>query len=351
MALTLPKLSPPKFTVDRKKLPAIVGGVIVLAAAAWFGWQYFMEAPPPPPAPKPQAVRPVKPKAAAPVDPAKARDQLVAEVVATTGMDQQLRRLPQNLVEGIRQSGAQNKKASPEILKAIEDAVAGSFTADGFRLAVDAGLKKNFDEKRMRALLKAYATPEGRAMVKQERAAPSAEESAQAKRGANAGRPSPKREELIKRIDAATRAGDLAIEVAFLSMKALGEGAAGAGAGKAAAVEKAIEKRREAATREIRAATLRNLAASFKDASDADLEKYALLHESENAKWFYGLVYSAVTEEAQRASAAAGARFAELAPRPAPKPRRTVSRAHGDARGCLALAGNTAIIKCAEKYR
>jgi hypothetical protein len=349
MALTLPKLSPPKLTADKKKLPAIAGGVIVLAAAAWFGWQYLMEEPAPPP--KPQAVRPVKPKAAAPVDPAKARDQLIAEVMAATGMDQQLRRLPQRLVEGVRQSGAQNKKASPEILKAIEDAVAGSFTADGFKLAVDAGLKKNFDEKRMRALLKAYATPEGRAMVKQERAAPSAEESAQAKRGANAGKPSPKREELIKRIDAATRAGDLAVEVAFLSMKALGEGAAGEGAGKAAAVEKAIEKRREAATREIRAATLRNLAASFKDASDADLEKYAVLHGSENAKWFYGLVYSALTEEAQKASAAAGARFAELAPRPAPKPRRTVSRAHGDARACLELATNTAIIKCAEKYR
>lgn len=350
MALTLPKLSLPKLPEDKKKLPTIVGGVIVLAAAGWFGWQYFMEEPPPPPPPKRQAVKAVKPKPkAAPVDPAKARDQLIAEVMNATGMDQQVKQLPQSMVEGVKQGGMQDKKATPEIRQAIEEAVAGAFTADGFKLQVDADLKTNFDEKRMRALLKDYSTPAARAMVKQERGAPSGEEGAQAERGAAAKPLAPKRAELIKRIDAATRAGDLAVEMAFISMKALGVGAAGEGAHKAAAVEKAIEKQRDATTRKIREATLHNLATSFKDASDADLEKYAAIHEAENSKWFYGLVYAALLEEAQKASAAAGARIAELAPRPAPRP--MVSKAHGDARRCLELATNTAIIKCAEKYR
>ncbi len=352
MALTLPKLA-----VTKKQVPAIVGGVVVLAAAGWFGWQYFAEEAAPPPAPrKPQAVTAAKPpapaKAAAPADTGQARDTLIEEALVATGLKQQLDQLPARLVAGVRQSDKQHTQASAATVKAIEDAVAKSFTAEGFHGQVSADLKKNFDQKRMQALLKDFSTPAAKSMIERERASPSPEALAQYARSAAATKPSPQRAGLIKRIDAATRASDLAVEAAFVSMKELSLGIAGANARKAAAIEKSIEKQRAAATKTIRDATLLNLAFSFRDASDADLEKYAAIYEAENTNWFYGLVYASLLEEVKSASAEAGERIGELAGKPAAaaaKPAR--SKAGADARTCLGLATNTAVIKCAEEYR
>jgi hypothetical protein len=71
MALTLPELSLPKLSLGGKQLQMIVGGIVVLGAAGWFGWQYLMEEPPAPSKPAPAAAKQPGPaKAAAP--PAKA---------------------------------------------------------------------------------------------------------------------------------------------------------------------------------------------------------------------------------------------------------------------------------------
>ena len=253
---------------------------------------------------------------------------------------------------GVRQSGKQRTKASPAVLKAIENAVSESFSAQRFHDRVSAGLKKNFDEKRLQALLKDYSAPAAKRMVELEQALPSQEELAQFARSAAAIRPSPQRASLIKRIDAATRASDLAIDVAFSSMKGVALGGVGGGAEKAAAVDKAIEKQRASATGNIRNATLLNLAFSYRNASDADLEEYAKFYETENSKWFSGIVYTSLLEEFQSASAQAGERIGALASKPAsPAAKPVRSKAGADARTCLDLATNTAIMKCAEKYR
>lgn len=371
MALTLPKLTVPKSSLSKKQLPAVVGGVIVLAAAGWFGWQYLTEEAAPPPAPaKPQAVtaakRPVPAKAAAPADAGQVRDKLIEDVLAATGLKQQMKQLPERMMAGVRQSDKQQTKAPAATVKAVEDALAKSFSAEGFHGRVSADLKKNYDEKRMQALLKDFSTPAAKSMIELERASPSAEALAQFARSPAATKPTPQRAGLIKRIDAATRAGDLAVETAFVSMKALAQGIVGANARKAAAMDKTIEKQRAAVSKKIRDATLLNLAFSFKDASDADLEKYAGIYETENSKWFYGLVYASLLEEVKSASTKAGESIGELKGKPAAaagkptaaaeksvtvaaKPARSMSRA--DARACLDRASNTAIIKCAEQYR
>ncbi len=351
MALNLPKLSVPKLTLDKKQLPLIAGGVIVLAAAGWFGWQYFMEQPAPPPAPvRPAATKPVAPKPQSPADIAKAQDKLIEDVLAATGLKQQLAQLPQHLMAGVSQAATQQKKAPAATVQAVENAMAQSFTAEGFQTRVSTDLKQNFDQKRMQALLKAYSTPTAKSMVEMERAAQSPQELAKFAHSAAATKP--EREALVKRIDAASRASDLAVETAFVSMKALSSGIAGAGTPKAAAMDKSIEKQRDAQTQKIRDATLLGLAYSYKDASDADLAKYAALYETEDAKWFYGLVYAALVAEVKNASTQAGERIAALTSRPAAtaaKAGRSKSRA--DARSCLKFATNAGIAKCAEAYR
>lgn len=89
MALALPKINIPKLAVSRKQVPLIVGGVVVLAALGWFGWQYFEDAGPAPAAPaKPQPVTaakaPAAGKAAAPADAGAARDKPLVEGVQST---------------------------------------------------------------------------------------------------------------------------------------------------------------------------------------------------------------------------------------------------------------------------
>jgi hypothetical protein len=357
MALTLPKLAVPKLALNKKQLPAIVGGVLVLAAAGWFGWQYFSEeAAPPTPAKKPQAVTAAKPPAAAnPAAPASsgmAPAKQAGNLLAAAGMLTQLTQLPQKLLTGVQQSAKQQTKASPAVLKAIENAVAESFSAENFYQRVVAALTKDFDEKRVQALLKDYSTPAAKRMVALEQAPSSQEEFAQFARSPAATRPSPQRVSLIKRIDTASRAGDLAVDIAFASMKAVALGVVGEGAGKAAAVDKAIESQRASATQKIHDATLLNLAFSYRGASDAELEEYAKFYETENSKWFSGIVYASLLEEMKSASAQAGERIASLANRPAlPAAQHPRSKSRADARACLDLAGNAAIIKCAEGYR
>lgn len=355
MALTLPKLKLPTPTLTKKQLPAVVGGLVVLIAAGWFGWQYFEGGGPAPVAPsKPQPVIAAKPPAAAtaaaPADAGPAPDKLIEDALLASGLKRQLDQLPQQLIAGVRQSGTQ--RASPALVKAIENAVAESFTAQGFHDRVSADLKKNFDQKRLQALLKDFSTPAAKRMIELEQVAPSPEEFARFARSPAATRPSSQRASLIKRIDAATRASDLAVDVAFSSMKAVASGIVGEGAGKAAAVDKAIEKQRAVATQKIRAATLLNLAFSFRDASDADLEAYATIYEAENSKWFTDIVYASLLEEVKSASAKAGERIGSLASKPAaPAAKPARSKAGADARTCLGLATDRAIMTCAEKYR
>jgi hypothetical protein len=233
----------------RNRILALVGGVVVASAAAWFGWQYFEDTGPPPAAlSKPQALTaakaPVAARAAAPADTGAARDKLIVDALIASGMKHQLDQLPQQITAGVRQSGAQQSKTPPAVLKAIEDAVAGSFTAQGFQNRVSADLKKNFDQKRLQALLKDFSTPAAKRMIEMGQAAPSPEELARFARSAAAAPPSSLRASLIKRIDAAIRAGDLAVDAALSSMRAVALGLAGDGVGKTAAVMICAEKYR-----------------------------------------------------------------------------------------------------------
>ena len=255
MALNLPKLSVPKLALpkielNKKQLPLIVVGVIVLAAAGWFGWDYFAEEPAPPPPPAKPVSKPAAPKPQSPAEIAQAQDKLIESVLAATGLKQQLEQLQQRLAAGTAQGATQQKKASAATLKAIEDAIEQSFTAAGFQNRVNAALKKNFDQKRLQALAKEFSTPVAKTMVEQERAEQAPADLA--KFAISPAATKPERAALVTRIDTATRASDFAVETAFISMKALAEGIAGEGSRKADALDKSIERQRESESRRIR---------------------------------------------------------------------------------------------------
>jgi len=354
MALALGNI---QLSLSRKRVLMIAGALALIAAAAWLGWEYFGESTPAPvvKAPPPAAKQPGPATSGTVANTAAAADKLVADLLAASGLGQQLDRLSQQLISGVRQSGRQQPKASATLLTAIEQAVGESFATQNFQARLSAELKRNLDQKRAQALLGELSASATKRMVALEQAAPSQQELDEFVRSRAASRLSPQRAELVKRIDAATRASDLAVESAFAFLDALASGMAGGQAQKAAAVGKAIERQRAATTANIRNATFANLAFTYGNASDAELEAHAKFYEAENSKWFYGVAYAAILEEAKRAAAQAGERVGaqmRSAGKPAvatAKPIRSKSRA--DARTCLDLQENAAVAKCAEDYR
>ena len=366
--LTVPKLAPLQLPQGKKRILMIAGAVVLVAIAAWLAWQYFGEAPPPPPAKAPAASAAPKPvtagksvagAGATPATAAKAvpvagpaQAKLIDDVLDASGLRPQINQLPAQMIAGIRE--ASQHKAAPAITKALEAAVAGAFSAEAFQDHLKADLKNNFDQQRLQTLLGELSSAAGKRMIALELATSSQQDLARYA-SSLAKTPLPaQRSSLIKRIDAASRASDLAVAIAFAAIDALVPALAGKQAG---AVDKAIEAQRGAATDAIRNATLVNLAYSYQSASDADLETYAKLAESESAKWFAGIVYASLLEQAKSAATLASEHIGELAAKPAAPERvaagakRIGSKSRADARACLARETNAAIIRCAEDYR
>jgi hypothetical protein len=361
MAFTLPKLNLPQLSLGSRRLQMIAGGIIVVAAAGWFGWQYLMQEPPAPSAPPPAAAaKQAGPaKAAPPADSPAAQAKLIEDVLAASGLKQTLSQLPQQLSSRAGESGKQDAKASPAIVKAIETAVAEAFAGQGFQDRVSADLKKNFDRKRLQAVLKDFSAPGAKRMNEVGQVFPSRDELAAHARKLGATPPSSQRADLIKRIDAATKESDLAVDIASGSMRAFAQGVAGDAPQKVAAVEKIVDKQIAARSEGIRKDTVLRLDFAYKGASDAELDEYAKILETENAKWFFGTVYASLADELKSAWAQAGKRVGELLSKPAapgagtadPRARPAGAKAGADARSCLSLESNTAIMKCAEAYR
>ncbi len=350
MALTLPKLALPKLALGKKQMLAIAGAVALLVAG-WLVWLFFFEeaAPPPPPAKSaPAAAKQPGPAKVAPLS-GPAQDKLIEDVLLASGLKQQLNQLPSQMITGIHDFGQRKTKIPPTFVKNLEQAVAPSISAQDFQDRLKADLKKQFDQQRLKTLLGELSTPAGKRMVELEQTAPTREELDRYTRSL-AKTPLPeKRVALIKRIDAAKKASDLAVQVSFLYIDAIASAMAGEGAKTPPAAAKSIEAQRTSAANDIRNATWQNLAFSYQGASDADLETYAKLAESDAAKWMTGIVVGSLLEQFKSAAASAGERIAASASKPAAaKPVRSKSRM--DARACLKLDANTAIIKCAQEY-
>ena len=353
MALTLPKLALPKLALNKKRM-LIIAAVVALLIAGWLMWSFLSEEAPPPPPPPAKSSAGAKSGAAAKAAPLSgpAQDKLIEDVLVASGLKQQLNQLPGQMIAGIREfSHSKTKKMPPNFANTLEQAVADSFAGQDFQNRLKVDLKKNFDQRRLKAVLDELSTPAGKRMVELELAAPARDELDRFTR-ALAKTPLPaQRLLLIKRIDAAKKASELAVQISFIYIDEIASAMAGEGAKTPPAVAKSIEAQRASATGDIRNATWQNLAFSYRSASDADLETYAKLAESDAAKWLTGIVVASLLEQLKSAAALAGDRVTVAASKPAAAAARPVrSKSRTDARACLNLATNSAIIKCAQEY-
>ncbi len=321
----------------------IGAAVVLLAAGGWFAWRHFMAEPPPPPPPPPKAAQPV----------AVNQEKTIAELLAVSGLDHLLARLPEQMLAGVRQAGRQDKsgRLSAGDLAELERLAQESFSAQGFRRSVVDGLRKKFEAKRFQEFIADSSTPLARRMNELEKREPKPEELA----AFGATPAAPERAKLIERIDAAGRASELATETLFATVKGMTRGLAGSDAKQVADADSAIEQQRAAAAGNIRDAVRLSLAYAYREVSDADLAEYAGLHEKENTQFVLGLVFDALTGEIRGGAERFGAGLEQLlrarfAAQTKP-PVAVRSRAHEDARECLRFEDNIRVMGCAEQYR
>lgn len=343
----------------------VVGAVIAIAAVGWFGWQYIGASKPEPAAQagrKPaqsavaQKAAPDK-TAGAPARQAASPDKLIGDIMVVSGLKRTLDQLPEQILAGFKDAGKQGKVSSAE-MREMEKIAMASFSAQGFNQQAVAHLKKNFDQKRFQAHLDDISTPLAKRMTALEAKQATPEELGAFARSLAAKPLSAERVSLIRKLDAAGRANALGAEVVFSSMKGMMRVFSGASPKQVAAADRAMARQRPAVEENIRNAVQVAMAYAYKDVSDADLAEYTRIYEKENNKWMLGLVYAAITEEFQNASALMGERLEKLArakkgtqaaDAAAGRPER--SRANEDARACLDLENNKEIMKCAHRYR
>lgn len=328
------------------KLLLIGAAVLLLAGGGWFAWQHFMAEPPPPPPPPPRAAAP-----------GVNQDRMIGELLAASGLDHLLDRLPEQMLAGARQAGRQDKsgRLSPGDLAELERLAQESFSAQGFRRSAEDGLRKQFEAKRFQEFIADSATPLAKRMNELEKQEPKQEELAAFMASLAAKPPTPERAKLIERIDVAGRASELAAEALFATVKGMARGFAGSDAKQVADADRAIEQQRAAAAGNIRDAVRLSLAHAYREVSDADLAEYVRLHEKESTQFVLGLVFDALIGEIRSGAERFGVGLEKLlgarlaAPmKPAPS---VASRAHEDARECLRFEDNLQVMGCAEQYR
>jgi hypothetical protein len=390
------------------KLILAVGGVAVLAAAGWFGWQQFSDSgrapasattslpkPKRPAAPKPGAAGPAAAGADAPAGPAAPAsgtqaqvpvnpDQLIDQVLIATGLARQLDSLPEQVLGAVKASSAGQPQAAQALSKDLERIFAESFTKEGFQRRVKESLKAGYDEKRLRALLSAASAPVAKKMTELELAKPSEAEQATFIKNL-ASKPLPReRQALLQRLDDASNASGLGTEIALASVRAMALGAAGSDSKAAAAIDAAMESQRAALSANVRKGSMIAMAFAYRAATDAELGEYIKIYESDHGKWFTGVVSTAIVAEFKSAAGQVGQKIAALvkdrqpaqsakaqAAEPAapvaktqsgnpPQPGATrtavASRQGGrdqdkDVRSCLGLPTTVEVIKCAEQGR
>lgn len=337
---------------DSKRIVMLAGGVAVLAAAGWFGWQQFAveEAPPPVVAKKPAAANPAQGK------PAASPEVLIEQVLEASGYKAQIAVLPDQLVTGFRGSlGGTAKTKGGATPASIEGLIKATFTVEKFQQRVADRLKQKFDAARLQALQADLARPVVKRVVELEKAPVDRNELA-AFAAALKTNPLPaERQALFARLNEATRAADLLSEMTLTAVKASLVGAMGPGADTSVA-ERTIENQRAGITEPIREATLANFGYTYRRASDADLEQYIKVYESEHGKWLVENVFAGLLEEFRAGADVLGTQLAAMQPKgkagasPSAMPAAS-SRRHEDARNCLQKEDNLTVIRCAEAYR
>lgn len=355
---------------DKKKKTAMAAiSVVAVAIVGWVAWDTFMVEPPPPPPPPPVAA--AKPPAAkVEISP----DKLVDELITVSGLRKQIDRIPDQVIQGARQSSAKSKDQA--VIAEVEKIMTEALKPERFQKRVRDALTKDFDRKRVEGLIKTLNTPLMKKMAELEGKDVKPEELAAFAKGLAKTPIAKERLQLLQDYDATSKSSEFATELVMGTTRAMVAGAVGGDAAKLAQFDREFGKQKGKLGDAVRDATLLTLAYMYRDVPDTELAEYTKFYTTDDAKWFVGQAMNALLEEFRAGAQQSGERIVEMAKskKPASAAAETKSakapaaeavamapaesaarpltaRSKLDARECLKQETNQAIHRCAEGYR
>lgn len=362
------------------RMKMLIGGIVVLAAAGAGAWFFLFDEPPPPPktaaaAPPKPAPQPPKPAAEAPkaAEPAKAGgdaakaapaaagakpipsnpDQLIAEVIETSGLKNRFQTLGSEFAN-FAAAGGNRSPLGPDGVRAIAESVRRNFEPDALTKELAVGMKANLDQERMSRFLEILRQPIALKMTAEE-AKPIQPQEMQNFVEAVRKTPLPaQRVKLIQSLDDATRnsafGGDLLNVMVQDMVDTMLSELQKAGKKANPDARRQISGQLNAMRAQIRNQVLATMQFVYRNVSDEDLAAYVKLYDTDIGRWGIDQVNEALRPVLT-------ARFAELgrdvghvayanrstatasaAPEPAPEPLAKAQPAPAEAAPAAAAA-------------
>ncbi|HEY5993836.1 MAG TPA: hypothetical protein VIU46_04455 [Gallionellaceae bacterium] len=240
--------------------------------------------------------------------------KVIADILSASGMKHSLDAMPASFVKGFHNGMEKAQNRLPQDLaQAMENSAKEAFPADGITNSVTRAMKKDYSEKRYLEFLADLSSPLARRMADLElkAAAPSEQEVADFQEQLASNPLSAQRSDLLHRLDTASRSTDLLTTIMFSISKGMMSGMIGASANCVSAAklkeaEASLKANLDSSRPEMESLALNTLAYTYRDVSDADLAEYLKIYEKENSRHIQGVIYSAITEEFNQASARMG---------------------------------------------
>ncbi len=223
-------------------------------------------------------------------------DKLIEELLTVSGMKRSLERLPEQMINGVRQSTLKDGVA-PDIRNDVLRIMMDAYPREGFINRVRDALKKNYSQQRYAHLLQLLSTPLVKRMTDLEAIDPSPGDIQKFLSQISTQPLSPHRVRLIQTMDTVTQSSSLLTKmtIAFLEPNALAT--ADDCNGNVSAIKKAIAKSRPQIEKANRRATEVVFAYTYRNVSDSDLNEYLKTYEDQDGKWIQGLIQAAVGQE------------------------------------------------------
>jgi hypothetical protein len=226
----------------------------------------------------------------------KDQEKLIEQILTISGMEQSLKRLPEQIIFGLKQSfvsGETTPDAQKELLKIYSDA----YPEDGFVNRVRDALNRNYDEKRYTHLLQLLSTPLSKRMTEIELAEPTPA-AFRIFITQVASKPlSPERIQLIQRLDADTRNSAMLSKITISTIESNALAMSDDCSGNTEKIKKAIEEKRPEIETANRSSAQVMLAFTYREVSDADLAEYLKSNEDKDSKWVQDFVQAAIEDQ------------------------------------------------------
>lgn len=281
----------------------IIAGVAVLAIAGAGAWFFlFQDEPPPPPkvaAKAPAKAEPAKaPEALKPAAAAKAAakpiptdpDQVIAEIIETSGLRAHFRMFGREAMVNANAAGqAKEAGISPADARAILEIIERAFDPAKMTAEVAANLKSAYDADKMPRFLELLRQPISLKMTSQETRQVTPEAMKEYTDNFRKNPPSAARTKLIQDLDEVTRTSEIGAQIATATARDLIDELFGAlqKAGKQVPKEarQAAGSQIIAMQDQMRSVFRTMLHVIYRDASDEELAQYLKLVDTETGRW------------------------------------------------------------------